>query len=356
MSLALNFEGPLNNLSFGQVSYNLLREMYERGYDVAIWPTGQIDISAYEAPEDFENWIASAIKNRFKKLDDRPTVKLWHLNGSQSIVGHGKKVLYTFHETDQATDAELNVASVPDAVVFSHAESVRVFKEMRPDLNAYSVPIGFDKDLKVLNKNYLEGVTHFTLFGKLEARKNTERIIRTWIKLFGNDSKYRLSCFVDNVHLGEQNVESLRKQINGAAWNVSSIPFQPLNSQMNDAYCSSDIDLTGLSLAEGFNLPAFNITALGGHSIVLNHTGHKEWATKENCLLIEPEDKEPIYDNIFFREGDEFNQGNRYSISESKMEEAMKESLSLPKVNKEGLKLQEQFTYSKTLEGIIRLL
>ena len=96
--------------------------------------------------------------------------------------------------------------------------------------------------------------------------------------------------------------------------NVNFLPFMPKNSQVNDYLNSIDIDLGGMSGAEGWNLPSFNATCLGKWSIVLNCSAHKDWANEENCILLNPSGKEPVYDKIFFQEGSEFNQGNIYTF------------------------------------------
>ena len=148
---------------------------------------------------------------------------------------------------------------------------------------------------------------------------------------------------------------TLREVFEGKSYgNVNFLPFLPKNSQVNDYLNSIDIDIGGMSGAEGWNLPAFNSTCLGKWSIVLNSTSHKEWATQENCILIEPDGKEPIYDGIFFNEGSDFNQGNMYTFDEDELMSAMDKAEVLCKnENKEGLKLKNKFTYKKTLEKIL---
>ena len=63
--------------------------------------------------------------------------------------------------------------------------------------------------------------------------------------------------------------------------NINFLPHLKTNSEMNELYNSIDINLSGLSGAEGWNLPAFNSTCLGKWSIVLNATSHKDWATEK---------------------------------------------------------------------------
>ena len=123
---------------------------------------------------------------------------------------------------------------------------------------------------------------------------------------------------------------------------------------IRDSLNSIDIDLGGMSGAEGWNLPSFNATCLGKWSIVLNGSAHKDWANEKNCILIDPSGKEPVYDNIFFKEGAEFNQGNIYTFDEDEFVESMKlAEIKCKNLNTEGQKLKEKFTYKNTLNTIL---
>ena len=89
----------------------------------------------------------------------------------------------------------------------------------------------------------------------------------------------------------------------------------------------------------------------------MNASSHKDWANEDNCILIEPNGKEPVYDNIFFKEGTQFNQGNIYTFDDDEFISAMEKAEELCKVeNKEGLKLLESFTYEKTLDSILEVI
>ena len=50
--------------------------------------------------------------------------------------------------------------------------------------------------------------------------------------------------------------------------NVNFLPHLPKNSEVNEFINSIDIDLSGMSGAEGWNLPSFNATCLGKWSLV----------------------------------------------------------------------------------------
>ena len=115
--------------------------------------------------------------------------------------------------------------------------------------------------------------------------------------------------------------------------------------------------MSGLSGAEGWNLPAFNSTCLGKWSVVLNATSHKDWATKENSILVEPDGQEPIYDGAFFQEGQDSNQGNLNTFSEQSFYKALDFAISKhDKRNEKGVELKTTFNYDNTVDKILNII
>lgn len=343
-------DAPLNSLSLGNVSYNIIRELIDKGHDVGIFPvSGKVDLSAYDVPEYLASKINSGIENRFDYLsEDIPSLRVWHLNGSEDRK-NSRQYLYTFYESNQPTDIEKKLCNAQTKTIFSSEYAGNQF-------GCPHVPLGFDKDFFNTKKQYLQNVVHFGLMGKFEKRKHTGQIIKAWAKKYGNNNKYQLTCCVTNPFFSE---EEMRHIINSCLegnryTNINFLPYLKKNAEVNDLLNAIDIDLTGLSGAEGWNLPSFNSTCLGKWSIVLNETSHKDWATKENSILINPSSEVDSEDGKFFIKGSSFNQGTFYSITEdeiiSSMEEAEKK---VGQVNTEGQKLADKFTYSNTVDKIL---
>lgn len=336
------------------------------GLDVSIFPVGEtIDLSCFDKiNDDFFNWMKDRITNRYSGIDrDTKCLQLWHLRGSDSYPT-SNSYLYTFHELLGTTPAERAICGLHNKVIFSSEFSKNSFASdlktkastFRYSYNIHSCPLGFDEDVFDLNKTYFDDVVHFTLIGKWESRKNTDLIIKTWAELFGNKKDYRLTCLVDNPFFPSGTIDQLTARCLGGKsyFNISFLPRLKTNSEMNDFYNSTDIDLSGLSSAEGWNLPAFNSTALGKWSCVANHTSHKDWATPLNCVLEEPSGLREPYDQAFFNKGEEFNQGMIYDLTKENIKNAMLASLNVAKTpNLEGLKLKEKFTYEKTVNNLL---
>jgi hypothetical protein len=353
----LIFDGPINQLSLGNVSYNFLKEIWKRNVKTSIFPVGNsANFDSFDrANQDFLEWIKFNSFNRLKTFNhETPVLKNWHINGSESRFSK-RQYLYTFYEVDSPTEEEVNIVSNQDHVFFSSSESCDIFKSKGCDNVSY-VPLGFDEDFFETNKSYLDnGVIHFGLIGKLEHRKNTQRIIQLWLKKYGDNPRYQLTCLINNPFFKPEDFAQIINQtVSNRKWkNINFLPFLKTNSEVNELMNAIDIDLSGISNGEGWNLPAFNATALGKWSVVSNCSSHKDWATRENSILIEANNKQPCYDNFFFRQGAPFNQGNYYLIKDESIIDGFERAEKLAKtVNEEGKKLKNIFTYSKSIDKI----
>jgi len=129
------------------------------------------------------------------------------------------------------------------------------------------------------------------------------------------------------------------------------------NSMYNDFLNSSDI-VIGMSGGEGWGLPEFQSVALGKYGVILNAHSYKEWANKDNATLVNPSGKIEAYDNLFFHRGAPFNQGNIFDFNEDEFINACEltiEKVKSQKTNKEGVKLQDQFSSEKMTDKILEL-
>lgn len=352
----LIFKCPINNVSFGNVSVNLMRELFKREFSIGHFPIGNPEVSVYDKlTKDFQEWLQTSINSRFKLLDkELPTLQLWHINGSENTITKNSNLI-TFYEVDEPTETEKNIVNLHDKVMFSSTYAEKIFKSVGCE-NVCSIPMGFDPDFHKTNKKYLEGKIHFGLMGKFEKRKHTAKILKIWADKYGNNYNYQLSCCVNNPFMKPEQLNQLISDALGGKQygNINFLPFLKTNSEVNEFLNAIDIDLGGLSGAEGWNLPSFNATALGKWSIVLNATSHKDWANDKNSILVEPSGKIPSYDGHFFRQGQPFNQGNIYDFNEDEVIAKMEEAEEKCKTeNEEGLKLQKQFSYGKTVDKIL---
>lgn len=205
-------------------------------------------------------------------------------------------------------------------------------------------PLGFDnKSFHRIEKSEEEKVITFGLRGKLEKRKHSLKIISAWAKTFGGDPRYRLDCSIFNPFLGNEQTAEIQSAMpdRTVPWNINVLPFLPTNELYNKALNQADIDLTGMSGCEGFNLPLFQSLCLGKQAIVLNAHVHKDYCNQNNSILIEPSALIEAVDNVFFHKGHLVNQGMWFDFEEKDLIEAMILAAEKGRVrNTEGEKLQ----------------
>jgi hypothetical protein len=369
MKLALNL--PINTVSFGQVSTLLLRTLHERekagnqDLDLYLFPIGgQADLSSQRTDEDFRVWLQSKVNRAFEDYSrDIPIFKLWHLNGSLESFGKNQ-TLFTFYELDNPTRVEMNIAR-NNKLCLSSEYSVNVFKLF--GINAHYLPLAFDSyNFNVVQKKFnVDNRIVFNLCGKLERRKHHAKVIQTWIKKYGRSTKYFLQCATFNPFLGRnpqeceaQNNELIRQIVNGnKPFNVEFYPMMKDNFVYNDFLNSADIIL-GMSGGEGWGLPEFQSIALGKHAVLLNAHAYKTWATPEMATFVNTSGKITSVDNIFFKQGDAFNQGQIYDWNPDEFIDGCEKAIAnveKNRVNEVGLTLQTTYTKEKFADNVITL-
>ena len=357
MALTLNL--PINQVSFGQVSLGIMRELYNKSAK-ALWHPcyNQFDLSSEEKDEAFERWLNYCVTNfHARHSRENKCFKLWHLNGGIESISRDQ-VLLSFYELDEPTQAEINVVKNNHKVLFSNMEAVEIFKDRGCDNVGY-IPLGFDStNFKKTKRETEEDKVIFSVLGKFEKRKHHEKVIKAWLKKYGDNKKYALHCAVWNPFLSQEQNESVVQALLGGKryFNVVFSGFMQTNDQYNHFLNSSDIVL-GMSGGEGWGLPEFQSVCLGKHAVILNCCGYKSWANEENCVLINPKGKVEAYDGVFFHEKTEWNQGSIHDFNEddfiSGCEEAIKR-VEKERENKEGLKLVEEFSYAKMVDQITK--
>lgn len=343
----MKFNAPINSLSLGNVSFNILRELIRKNQIDGFVPMkNNADVSAFRYDEVLFKKMQALVKPAINFEDE--VLKCWHIN--ESAPQSQKQSLYTFYEVDSPTNVEIDLVNQQNHTYFSSSEAAEVFRKAGCP-NVSHVPLGFDEEFSIIDTPKVEEVTNFSLIGKMESRKNTARIIKLWLNEFGNNPKYQLTCLINNPFYPPRLYEQKIQQILGGHHysNINFVNFLKSNAEVNQLYNAMDIDLSGISNGEGWGLPAFNMTCLGKWSVVSNCSGHKDWAHHDNAILIEPEGKQPCYDNEFFKQGLPFNQGDYYLISDDAILNGMYDAIKKTDINREGIKTGKRLTYSNTV-------
>lgn len=351
-----SFDTVLNTLSFGNVSFAILRELKNRGIQPNIF-TGQIDNSAQKPDQELDSYISNLTGSAQKYHSrDNKCIKLWHINGSLQSYSSLGNDLITFFELDQLTPTEVNVLKNQRKVYVTSLYTQNIFKNY--GVESVYLPLGFDSQnfSKIDNKKKIEGEVSFLMAGKLERRKGHFDILKLWAKKFGNKLGYKLNCAITNPFLNQDQFNNLINQILGGVryWNINFIPWSKTNAEYNSVLQSSDI-IFALSGAEGFDLPVYHATALGVWPLALRAHVYTDYLNDKNAIFINHNGKKPAYDNMFFAQNQPFNQGNIFSFSEEEFNSGCERAIQKVKespVNIFGLDLQKQ-TYKQTVDILL---
>jgi hypothetical protein len=166
-----------------------------------------------------------------------------------------------------------------------------------------------------------------------------------------------LNCAIYNNFLKPEDQSAMIGQaLEGKRYfNINFLPWMPNNTDYNKFLNANHI-MIAMSGGETWGLPEFTSVALGKHCVGLKAHGYKDWMNEDNSVCITPNGKIPAYDNMFFREGQPFNQGNIFDFSVDDFLDACDVAIEKVKsnsVNSAGLKLQEEFTWEKTTNLIL---
>jgi len=354
MKFAIHF--PFNKTSLGQCSNNISREFFNKKIDTNIFHIGQPDHSMLESESEFVNWIVSnSIKSEEIHSKNTPILKLWHIAGSLESYSN-KQYLYTFYELDSPTQRELNILRNQEMVFLPSKHYSDLFKSF--GIKATHIPLGFDnKSFRKIDIPSNDSRIIFGLAGKLEKRKHHLKIINAWSKKYGNRSDVFLNCAIFNNFLKPEDQSAMISQAleGNRYFNINFLPWMDSQSDYNSFLNANNI-IIAMSGGETWGLPEFTSVALGKHCVGLQAHGYKDWMRPENSICLTPNGKIPAYDNMFFREGQPFNQGNIFDFNVDEFLDACDIAIEKAKsnpVNESGLKLQEEFTWEKTANSII---
>jgi len=351
----INFQAPFNLTSIGQSGYNIFKEITKMT-DVCLFPINGIGLECFELKDSDIEIIKNSLRYSKEYYNrNNPTLKYFHIRGSEDSVGRNPS-LFTYHETNRLTNYEKNILSQQDKVFVSNRYTQSVFLDH--NIQSIYAPLGFDSEsfFEIEKREDEKEVLTFGLKGKLEQRKNTIRVIKAWVKVFGGDPRYRLDCSIHNAFMSNEEQSSMI--INSLPdkrlpWNVNILPYSSTNSEYNLVLNNTDIELTGMSGGEGFNLPLFQSLCLGKQAIVLNAHAHKDYCNSSNSILIEPNGMVDAVDDRFFIEGEDINQGEWHDFKDSDLIDAMLVAAKTGrKYNHEGVKLKS-WTYENTAKIIL---
>ena len=353
----LLLNGPINNLSYGLVTTNILAALQAENIDVALFPIGPV-----ECEDVYKENVVQALQ-RAQDFDfQSPCLRIFHQFSMAEKVGHDNEYFgFPIFELDTLTKLEQIHLEIPDDLFVCSHWAKKILNNHHFG-NVTVAPLGVDQRIfKPPVSKYKSPKTIFYMGGKFEKRKCHDIVVECFNKAFETSSNVELWAACHNPFMGTLN-NIWKDYFKNSKLGSKIKIIEPVDTQAQLAYLMGQASYgISLSRAEGWDLPLLEMMALGIPSIVSNVTAHTEFANNDNSFLVEMPEKELAQDEYFFKPGP-VNQGNWASITESvkddiiskiRLVHRMYQQDQLAEKSAECLKTANKFTWANTARTLV---
>ena len=347
----LNLNIPINLTGYGLASTNILSSLIKVGANVSLFPIGQ----HIEADYKHHNNIKLAINNAQEFDYNAPTVRIFHQFSMAESIGKGKRIGYPFFELDKFNSLEKHHLSSLDTILSASSWAASIIKN-EIGVDSPVVPLGVDTEIFKPSEFVQNNTTVFISVGKFEKRKH-EPILEAFNLAFKDNDNVALWMMCDNIVKPDENIIWEKKYKSSPLAN--KIQFIHRQSSHEGVYNVMKYAHFGLfpSKAEGWNLEALEMMAIGRYNIITNYSAHTEFCTDENSYLIDGDGLEPANDGIWFhgqgnwlKTGPDFIQRLSKIMRECYIKHQDKEDI----FNYEGVKTANKFTWDNTARELLK--
>lgn len=353
----LNLLGPVNFLSYGIVTKNILKNLELLKCNVALFPIGPVYLEQHE-----QELVQKAI-DRCPMLDYKaPSLRIYHEHDLSIHAGQGKKIGFPIFEMDQFTnELHLNHLSNQDRLFVTSQWGKSVLEGSNVRVPISVIPLGVDRT--IFNDALTARVpTHkSTIFfhcGKIEIRKGHSFLAECFSKAFEKTDDVELwiswnNHFMKPEEIGEWITFYKNTKLGDK---IKFLPWVQSQAEMAQIMSKTDVGVWP-SLAEGWGMPCLEYMSLGKPVIATNYSAPTEYLTKENAFLIDIDEKEKAFDGKWF-----LGYGQWAKYDKKQKDQLVYYMRELHKKKQEGGSLQNdigietatKFTWLETAKKIIR--
>lgn len=287
----INYSSPLCSTGYGVSGYNILKSLIKLHQDVRIFPILPAD------PEMLTELNSLYFGVNPTKLDNSPSVRIYHQYDVHPRVGKGLHAGFPIFELDNFFQYELSSMELCDILITCSKWGANILEKFFPNKNISVVPLGVNRSIfKEVPQSKLKP-TIFLNVGKWEFRKGHDFIIECFRAAFTPKDNVELWMMCDNQFLKPEQVKFWTNLYMHPK--VKLIP--KAKTHENVAYIMGQADI-GIfpARAEGWNLELLEMMSMGKHVICTNYSGHTEFANELNAKLINCSNMTKAIDNIWF--------------------------------------------------------
>ncbi len=377
----INWTSPLCFTSYGMSALNTLLELDKAGHSIAFWPIGQV-----EAAPEYHDVIGKWFNNQATYNSSATSTRLYHQFSLDQHVGKGRHVGWPIFELDLFNDRELHHLRSQDELIVCSQWGKDVLRQNGMTQPIHVVPLGVDTDLFPPRKNdtrkltkrmpgtasftthYVEEIvdknkTVFITVGKKEVRKIHDLLKLYFEKAFCETDNCELwivwgNRILDHSHPKESKQWTEYYKSSKLASKIRLFEWLPSQLDVNNLLASADCFL-GLSRAEGFNLDLLEALSKGLPVITNFYSGHTEFITDKNAMIIPFRANETATDGIWFH-----GYGDWMAFGKQEEEQIISYMRQIHKrkqegdnlFNAEGVKTAKQFSWQNTALRLIEAL
>ena len=296
----LNIASPINQLGYGIAGLNICKVLNQE-YRASLFPIGQAQCSNATDAKIIQDMIDRA---RFFDYN-APVIKIWHQNDLASFVGRGLKIGFPIFELNAFSKIEKHSLAIPEKmfVCSKWAKEVMVNQTSLTDKDVFVVPLGVDRGIFRSSKEKIDdSPTIFFNCGKWEVRKGHDVIVEAFNKAFTLEDNVELVMMCENPFFKEQEVEEWEGMYKNSKLGQNKIHLLTRVPSQQEVYnIMANVDCGVFpARAEGWNLELLEMMACGKHVITTDYSGHTEFCTKENSMLVSIDKLEAAYDGKWF--------------------------------------------------------
>jgi len=374
-NMDINLVAPINYLGYGNVGKNIAYEL-QKLHNVSLFPISNVQILKNDkcVPN-----IQTSINNSATPNFTSPCIRIWHAHDMSHMVGSGEHVAFPIFELDKFTDREkhhlvnqdliLVCSEWAKEVVCKELASYKTSQHVAYDIDFYQdhavkvVPLGVDTDVFDCNMvTESHKTTRFFNCGKTEVRKGHDILHEVFNKAFTPDDDVELNIMWDNPFLkDEEKAEWEQMYLLTPMGKAGKIKFLPRVDTSHDvARVMLQMDCgVFLSRAEGWNLEALEMMAMGKDIIITDYSAHTEFCNSDNSMLVEIDDTETAYDGKWF-----FGAGSWAKLGDRQIEAAVSHMQGFHYIkqggedtfNTGGIETAKQFSWENSAKKLIECL
>lgn len=293
----INIIGPVNDLSYGVVTKNVVQNLHDI---TTLFPINGL-VQCQITPEIEKCILRGKVGHPLWKdyNPNCPCIRIWHANDMSNFYGR-ERIGWPIFELDEFTMEEIKHLSSLDKIIVCSEWAKSVVSNYFPEKEIIVIPLGVNSEIFKYKDKPVSDKVIFLNIGKWEIRKGHKILADAFNDAFPNENvELWMSCF-NPFYDNKPWEDDYREKLGGR---VKFLPFTENQSQLASIIQQADVGIF-LSHAEGFGLPILETLSCGKQVVTTNVTGQTEFCNSSNSILINSIGKIPARDGKWFNYGE----------------------------------------------------